>query len=147
MTPSRGDDTMDASHEAIALGALGEEVVPEQHADLVAGELHVPAVGARHRDGEAVGVGIVGEDEVGPHALRERDREVERALLLGVGEGHRGEAPSGSACSGTDDVRSPLARQRQRASRSPTPCSGVYTIVRGDRAVAAHRQSARTPSR
>ena len=62
----------------------------EQGADLVAAQ-HPPAVRARDGDGAPVGVGVVGDHDVGVLVGRERHREVHRARLLGVGERDRRE--------------------------------------------------------
>ena len=58
----------------------------EQRADLVAAE-HPPAVRAGDGGRAPVGVGVVGDHDVGAVALGERHRQVHRARLLGVGEG------------------------------------------------------------
>ena len=75
----------------------GEQVLGEQRAQLVAAE-HAPGpVGPhRRRQGEAVGVGIVGQHRVGPHLCCGRERQVQGAGLLGVGVGRRGEGAVGS---------------------------------------------------
>ena len=79
---ARGDDAAGVG----ALLALGEQGVREQRADLVAAE-HPPAVRAGDGGGAPVGVGVVGDHDVGAVALGEGDRQVHRARLLGVGEG------------------------------------------------------------
>ena len=78
-------------HEAVGALAAGEEVVGEQHAGLVTGERD-PAAAPRHHHPEAVGVGIVGDRQVGVHLLGPGGEGVERARLLRVGVGR----PSGS---------------------------------------------------
>ena len=58
----------------------------EQVAHLVAGEASPSAVHCRNRDGQAIGVGIVGDDEVDPRLRGSGHREVEGAGLLRVRE-------------------------------------------------------------
>ncbi len=76
-------------------------MVGEQDADLVAGEGPPPA-GAGHRDAEAIGIGVVGEDHVGAELAGQVEREVEGAGLLGVGEGDRREVGVGLGLGGHD---------------------------------------------
>ena len=76
-------------HDRVGVHAgapAGDQVVGEQGADLVAAQ-HPPAVrvGDRHR--AAVGVGVVGDHQVGLLLGGERHREVHRPRLLRVGEG------------------------------------------------------------
>ena len=73
-----------------------ERVVGEQHADLVARE-HAVAVALRvgNRGGEAVGVGVVGEHQLGARLGGERQHAVHRAGLLGVGKRDRAESAVG----------------------------------------------------
>ena len=68
--------------------------LPALCADLVAREA-APAVGRRHGDGEPVGVGVVGDHQVGRDAVGGGEVEVERARLLGVGERNRREVGVG----------------------------------------------------
>ena len=63
----------------------GEQVVGQQGAHLVAAQ-HPPPVDVGHRDGAAVGVGVVGDHQVGLVLRGERHRQVHRARLLRVGE-------------------------------------------------------------
>ncbi len=70
-----------------ALAPQRQQVLAEQRTDLVAAQ-HLPAVRAGDGDGAAVGVGVVGHDDVGVDLLGQRHREVHRAGFLGVGEGH-----------------------------------------------------------
>ena len=80
-----------------------DRVVREEHADLVAGEHAVAAARAvGHGGGQAVGVGVVGEDELGPRLRGEREDAVHRARLLGVREGHGGEGAVGVGLRGLD---------------------------------------------
>ena len=73
---------------------VAEQMVGEQRADLVAAQ-HPPAVGVRHGGGAAVGVRVVGDHQVDAASRGQRGREVHRAGLLGVGEGHRREVGVG----------------------------------------------------
>ena len=95
----RGDDRV-GEHALRRVGqhpgrrTLGEQVRPEQGTDLVTAQ-HPPATGARHRGRTAVGIRVVGDDDVRSGLLRELDGGVDRARLLGVGEGHRREGRVG----------------------------------------------------
>ena len=89
--------------------------VREQRADLVAAQ-HPPAVRAGHGGGAPVGVGVVGDHDVGAGPLGERHREVHRARLLGVGERDGREVRVGLLLL-LDDLRA----RRSRRSRAPAP--------------------------
>ena len=146
MSPSMGEDTMVVMTGAgVAARILGEQVVAEQHAHLVAGELHERAAFVFDRDGEPIGVGIVGEDEVGAGPAGERDREIHRAVLFGVGEAHGGERRGRArVCSGTLlTAEKPAASSARAARANPTPCIGVYTMRSGGPNL-PRREAART---
>ena len=66
----------------------------EQGAHLVAAE-HPPPVRGGHGRSATVGVRVVGDHEVRAVLRRQRHREVHRARLLRVGEGHRREVRVG----------------------------------------------------
>ncbi len=66
----------------------------EQRADLVAAQ-HPPALRSGDGHRAAVGVGVVGDDDVGGVLLGEGHRQVHRPRLLGVGEGDGGEVGVG----------------------------------------------------
>ena len=94
-------------HDRVGVGARSRPRAirwwAEQRADLVAAQ-HPPAVRRRDRDGAAVGVGVVGHDDVGVVLRGERHGEVHRARLLGVGEGDGREVGVGVLLL-LDDVR------------------------------------------
>ncbi len=91
----RGADDRAEHHALAALVALAQQVVREQAADVVARELHVAIIVARRRDREAIGIRIVGDDEVRLHLAREREHDVHRALLFRVREANRRERAVG----------------------------------------------------
>ena len=101
---SKVDDTTERATTRSSPVVCREHVRTEQPADLVAGE-HLPPAAVRHRDREAVGVGIVGDDEVGVVAAREVEREVEHAGLLRVRERRGGEVGIGLRLLVDDDRR------------------------------------------
>ncbi|EAU68212.1 hypothetical protein STIAU_7739 [Stigmatella aurantiaca DW4/3-1] len=72
------------------LRPLGEQVMPQQHPHLVAGEhAQRPVLVPRHHR-QPVRIRIIGEDQVRLVALGGGDGEIHRARLLGVGKAHRG---------------------------------------------------------
>ena len=80
-------------HDGVREGAryaAPDGVVAQDRAQLVAGQ-HPPRAVDHRGDGAAVGVGVVRDDDVRTLLLRERERQVDRALLLGVRERDRGE--------------------------------------------------------
>ena len=85
----------------------------EQQPDLVAAEPAPSAlgVGVGHRDGEAVGIRVVGDDELGVRRARGLEGEIHRARLLGVRERDGRERAVGL------DLR--RHRRRARGSRRP----------------------------
>ena len=85
---SSRDETIELAKTSRAVDPAGHEVGAEQGAHLVAAQ-HPPVAGGRVEDrgGAPVGVGVVGDDEVAPHLAGPGEGEVDRALLLGVGEG------------------------------------------------------------
>ena len=91
-------------HEPVVAIGVAQDVVGQQRTDLVTGEgAPVPVVlGDRHT--EAVGIGIVGQDHIRTERLGPRQRQIEGAGLLGVGEGHGREIGIGLALV-DDDVR------------------------------------------
>ena len=66
----------------------------EQATDLVAGQSSPGAV-VLDGDSEAVGIGVVGNDEVDAVAVRCGIGQVQRARFFGVGERHGGEITVG----------------------------------------------------
>ena len=78
------------------------QVRGQQAAHLVAAQHPPAAVGRRvgDRDGAAVGVGVVGEHQVGVVLDGRGQGEVDRARFLGVGERHGGEVRVGVALLG-----------------------------------------------
>ncbi len=91
---ARGDDG--AREDPAGLDAAGHEVRAEQGPHLVAAQ-HPPVPEGRVEDGggAAVGVGVVGDDEVAAGRAGQREGEVDRPGLLGVGEGDRREVGVG----------------------------------------------------
>jgi len=87
-------------------------VVGEQHPDLVAGE-GAPSVAVGHRHRQPVGVGVVGDHQVGVDPACQLQGGVERAGLLGVGEGHRREPTVGRGLA-RDHVHVPVAAVGER---------------------------------
>ncbi len=87
-------------------GVLPEQIGAEQRADLVAGERPPPAghviVGYCH--GQPVAVRVVGDHQIGTGPAGHCQREVERARLLWIWEGHRAEVGVGLGLR-LDDVR------------------------------------------
>ena len=103
-----------------------------QHdADLVAVERGPVAVGVArdgNRDADAIGVGVAGDDQVGPGLPGLGDRRFERSGILRVGDvvRHVGEIAVGRALRGEDvDPRKPAVSSTLATDVSPTPCSGV----------------------
>ena len=115
----------------VRAGAAGaDQVVGQQHAELVAGQ-QPPAGAVRHRDRAPVRVRVVGDQQVGAGPLGQRQREVERAGLLGVGERRRSGSPGRAR-----PARPPAPAARTRPGRTPaaaraapTPCSAVWTVL------------------
>ena len=68
---------------------LGEHVVSQQDPGLVAREHPEAAVTRTNAHRQAIGVRVIGQEEVRSHLFRESDREVEGAGLLGVREPDR----------------------------------------------------------
>ncbi len=87
---ARGDDRVGEDGAGRVPGPAVEQVGAEQRAHLVTAQ-HPPPAGPRHGDGAPVGVGVVGDDEVGRGLLGELERGVHRAGLLRVREGDGGE--------------------------------------------------------
>ena len=81
-------------HDAVVATRGREHVRAEQCPDLVTGE-HPPAARRRYRGRQSVGVGVVGEHEVGAVPAGEIEREVEHTRFLGVGERRGGEVGVG----------------------------------------------------
>ena len=131
----RGGDRGDEQRAPRVLAVLEQEV-GEQRADLVPVQA-APAVRARDRDGEAVGVGVVGEHHVGVVRRRRGQREVERARLLGVGARRR---------SGSRD-RAPPAPRRRAAPGSRRGRAPRGTAARRRRAAACRRSGRRARRR
>ena len=109
---------------ALVPGLDLEQVVREQRADLITGELTEAGGGGRigHRDREAIRIGVVREHEARIDPLREREDEIHRALLLGVRERDRREVRIGLALLGHGlDVREAAALQHRlgRARADP----------------------------
>ena len=107
---------------------LADEVRGEQRADLVAAE-HAPAAVAAvgHGHGAAVGVGVVGDDEVraGPRRAVSKARSIAPGSS-GLGNATVGKAGSGSACSATRTGAGKPARAKAAVSDVlPTPCMAV----------------------
>ncbi len=82
----------------------GRDPPAEEVADLVAGQ-HAPAVSGGDADGAPVRVGIVRDHEIAVGIAGRREREVHRAGLLGVGEGHGREVRIRFELLGDDDGR------------------------------------------
>ena len=85
-----------------------------------------PCIG---RDGHraAIGVGVVGDHDVGVVLGGQRHGEVHRARLLGIRERHGREVGIGLGLLGHDDRRREPGQLPAPVSTvsSPTPCSGV----------------------
>ena len=107
----------------------GEQVVTEQRAHLITCKLHVSrrATRAGQRDGEAVGVGIVRDHEIGLLRAGERERRgPSRPSLRGSGTRRWGSGRRASAARApTSTFGKPASANARRASASPTPCIGV----------------------
>ena len=88
---ARADDGV--GHPASFGDAAHDQVRGEQDAELVAAQQPPAAVdrGVGNGHGAAVGIGVVGDDEVWRGRAGSRQGGVERAVLLGVGEGDGGE--------------------------------------------------------
>ena len=84
---SSDDETIVVATEPARSRPSSEEVVAEERAEFVAAE-HAEFAGAvGEGDRQAVGVGVVGEDDVGADLPGPGEGEVERSGLLGVREG------------------------------------------------------------
>ncbi len=103
-------------HDRVRVDAARPALVQppaEQPAHLVAAQHPVrrsaggAAVARRHRDRAPVGVGVVGDHDVGVGVDALLEREVHRARLLGVGERHGGELGVGR------ELRGHHARRRE----------------------------------
>ena len=116
-----------ASTSSAVCAALAEEVVGQQRAELVAGEGAPAAVGGRvgygHR--EPVGVGVVGQHEVGADLRRQGQRQVERAGLLRVREGDGREVGVG-----LDLLATSWARANPAAGEGPAHGLGADAVHR-----------------
>ena len=102
----------------------------EQQADLVAGETSVAARsadGVGDRDREAVGVGVVRDDELGADVAGPREAEVHRARLLGVRERDRRERRVG--CDLLVDERRRVEPGRGEHARRGLPADAVHRRV------------------
>ena len=87
-------------------GGPVQQVAAEQRAHLVSGQPPPVPAGLRagHRNGQPVAVRVAGQHQVGPEPARLRQRQVERAGFLRVGEGDGGEVGVGVGL-GRDPVR------------------------------------------
>ena len=107
---------------------MPQQVVAQQGAELVAGQ-HPPAARGgrvRQRGRDPVGVRVVGQGQVGPVPGRLGQQQVQGAGSSGFGLGRVGNAPSGSACSGTTDMgANPAWSNSCWTVAKPTPCNGV----------------------
>ena len=120
---------------------MGEQVVGQQHADLIAGQ-HAVTDPVGDRGGEAVGVGIVGEHQRRAGRGRQRQHAIHRAFLLGVGERHRRERPVGLALRRLG--RQPIEAGRSQHALHQRRADAVQRRVRdrqvGPRHVRGHLQ-------
>ncbi len=108
-----------ADHDRPALRCRAQDVVAEQHADLVPGQRSPRPVRSRDAHGEPVRVRIVGDDEVGlfPGCLGQR--QVQCSRFLGVGEGDGGKVPVRGELLG-DRAHVGVAEVLQRGDDVPT---------------------------
>lgn len=107
------------------LRAASDEMRGEQRADLVAAQ-HPPLPVVLDGDGAAVGVGVVGDDQVRVGLAGLREGQVHGARLFRVGEGDGGEVRVGLGLFG--DEGGPGKPARAKAARRvslPTPCNAV----------------------
>ena len=111
----------------------------QEHAHLVPAEHAVAALGlvVAQTHGAAVGIGVVGQDQVGRGLAGDGEREVHRARLLGVREGHGREVGVGVALERYDDERGEPARLEDGLSHVPP--DAVHRRV-DDAQVALHRR-------
>ena len=98
-------------------------VLAEDRPELVPRERPPPAR-ERHRDAAAVRVGVVGDDEVGAHRGAEREDEVHRAGLLGVGERHGREVGVGVGLLGDEADVEPRASEQAGHDRAADAVQG-----------------------
>ena len=70
-----------------------QQELSKQHADLVPGELPVPALGLCKGHSETIGVGIVGDDQLGVDRRRQLMGAIHSPRLFRVGEGNGREPP------------------------------------------------------
>ena len=90
--------------------AVTEDELCQEDPHLIAGELAVVTVWLGQRDGESIGVRVVGKNQVGIDRSRQLVRPVHRPRLLGIGERHGRKPP----------VRLELRRHRMHAAE-PEP--------------------------
>jgi hypothetical protein len=80
---------------------VADRVFAEQHADLVAGQHAVAAAFLEHRGPQPVGVGIVGQDQLGPGLRARASARSIAPFSSGFGKATVRKAPSASAWLGT----------------------------------------------
>ena len=86
-----GHDGGDDEALPLAGSVLGQHVVGEHGSDLVAGQRSIGPVTIPYDRGQAIRIGIVGQDEIGPLAPGEIEGQIHGPLLLRVRERDRGE--------------------------------------------------------
>ncbi len=95
---------------------MGEQIVTEQDADLVAGQLLEHACRIPHHHREPVGVGVVGEGQIGVDALGKISGQIHCARLFRVRKRDGGEGGVGGMLLG-NDLDSADARGGHRAGK------------------------------
>ncbi len=124
----RGHERLDDRDAIRALGRdetalleLGEAVVGEQGADLVAGEQMQFAVGAAHGTAHAVGVGIGRHHDIESFLLREGHGEGERLGVSGLGDFTVGNLASNADCAATSRTVHPARCSSGTLETPPVP--------------------------
>ena len=105
-----GGDHRGRQHPRPGEGSQFRGLLPQQGPDLVTGELAPPPGGVpvRHGGRTAVGVGVVGNDQVRPHRAGQVQGQVHGPGLLRVGKGQGREVGVGQLLLGhRDDVGEP----------------------------------------